>query len=140
MPAATGADLGVVSKILKKVVFTGALVSQLKIRSLCMLEMRVLFLNPVEERSVKALILDSDGRPLSSLFIYGDLNTCKAKSVDDEEGSNNIPLAPTTTMTGGMSAQILDQLNVGFRFNTIPGIRVAKTTQLLQRVIQWLMS
>ncbi|MBK7009654.1 MAG: TonB-dependent receptor [Saprospiraceae bacterium] len=115
MPAATGADLGVVSKILKKVVFTGAL-------WYLSLDQEFVYvgdegiIEPSGRTERKGIDLGLRWQPLSSLFIYGDLNTCKAKSVDDEEGSNNIPLAPTTTMTGGMSAQILDQLNVGFRF------------------------
>jgi len=115
MPAATGADLGVVSKILKKVVVTGAL-WYLKLDQEFVYVGDEGIIEPSGRTERKGIDLGVRWQVLPSLFVYSDFNTCKAKSIDDEEGNNYIPLAPTTTMTGGVSAQIVDQLNVGLRF------------------------
>lgn len=115
MPAATGVDLGMVSKVFKKVVLTGAL-WYLKLDQEFVYVGDEGIIEPSGRTERKGVDLGIRFQPHSSLFIYGDFNTCEAKSIDEEEGNNYIPLAPTTTMTGGVSAQIADGLNLGLRF------------------------
>ncbi|WP_299112054.1 TonB-dependent receptor [uncultured Winogradskyella sp.] len=50
------------------------------------------------------------------LFLDADGTYTKARSVDDPEGENFIPLAPDFTLTGGLSVDDLDGFSGGLRF------------------------
>lgn len=55
-------------------------------------------------------------QPYPSLFIYTDLNFAVPRSVDELEGENFIPLAPTFTNTGGITYQPLSKFSGSLRY------------------------
>ena len=92
MPVATGADLGMVSKVWKKLVVTAAL-WYLKLDQEFVYVGDEGIIEPsgrTTER--KGIDLGLRYQPFSTLFLFADYNTCKAISVDDEIGNNFIPL------------------------------------------------
>src|SRR5690554_1705246 len=50
------------------------------------------------------------------LFLDADATLTNARSVDDPEGENFIPLAPDFTLTGGLSVNDWNGFSVGLRF------------------------
>ncbi|WP_179320528.1 TonB-dependent receptor [Winogradskyella helgolandensis] len=50
------------------------------------------------------------------LFLDSDATITKARSVDDPDGENYIPLAPDFTLTGGLSVDDLNGFSGGLRF------------------------
>lgn len=115
MPMATGVDFGVVTKALKKVVLTGAL-WYLRLDQEFVYVGDEGIIEPSGRTERKGIDIGIRYQPVSSLFVYADYNTCKAVSLDDESGNNFIPLAPTTTFTGGLNAQLTQRLGFGARF------------------------
>ncbi|HRD06847.1 MAG: TonB-dependent receptor [Saprospiraceae bacterium] len=115
MPVATGADLGMVSKVWKKLVVTAAL-WYLKLDQEFVYVGDEGIIEPSGRTERKGIDLGLRYQPFSTLFLFADYNTCKAISVDDEIGNNFIPLAPTTTLTGGVNAQLTNNLGFGARF------------------------
>ncbi len=55
-------------------------------------------------------------QPTQWLFIYSDLNLANPRSIDDAEGANYIPLAPTFTNTGGFSFHPIKSITGGLRY------------------------
>jgi len=55
-------------------------------------------------------------QPLSWLFINADANYTYARSIDDPEGADLIPLAPDFTATGGLNIKHPSGLSGGLRF------------------------
>ena len=53
------------------------------------------------------------------MFIYSDLNLANPRSVDDAEGENYIPLAPTLTNTGGISFHSGQNISGGLRYRHV---------------------
>lgn len=58
-------------------------------------------------------------QPTHWMFIYSDLNLANPRSVDDAEGENYIPLAPTLTNTGGISFHPGNRLSGGLRYRHV---------------------
>jgi outer membrane receptor protein involved in Fe transport len=58
-------------------------------------------------------------QPLPWLFMYSDLNIANPRSVEDAEGENFIPLAPTLTNTGGLSFNIGKKVSGGLRYRHV---------------------
>tara|TARA_Y100000815_G_scaffold149272_1_gene134987 strand:+ start:238 stop:2457 length:2220 start_codon:yes stop_codon:yes gene_type:complete len=50
------------------------------------------------------------------LFLDADATVTEARSIDDPDGENYIPLAPDFTLTGGLSVDDLDNFSGGIRF------------------------
>lgn len=55
-------------------------------------------------------------QPYPSLFMYTDLNFAVPRSVDEPEGENFIPLAPTFTNTGGVTYQPKSRFSSSLRY------------------------
>jgi len=49
------------------------------------------------------------------LFLYGDYNFAHARSIDEPEGEDRIPLAPVHTATGGVNYRMARGLNAGLK-------------------------
>ncbi len=58
-------------------------------------------------------------QPTSWLFMYTDLNLANPRSVEDVEGENFIPLAPTLTNTGGISFNPSKNITGGLRYRHV---------------------
>ena len=58
-------------------------------------------------------------QPTHWLFIYSDLNMANPRMVDEAEGSNYIPLAPTLTNTGGLSFNPVKSISGGLRYRYV---------------------
>jgi outer membrane receptor protein involved in Fe transport len=58
-------------------------------------------------------------QPFTWLFIYSDLNIANPRSVEDAEGENFIPLAPTLTNTGGLSFNAGKKVSGGLRYRHV---------------------
>ncbi|HMU02451.1 MAG TPA: TonB-dependent receptor, partial [Saprospiraceae bacterium] len=58
-------------------------------------------------------------QPLHWLFMYSDLNIANPRSVEDAEGENFIPLAPTLTNTGGISFNPTKNISGGLRYRHV---------------------
>ncbi|MBP6238147.1 MAG: TonB-dependent receptor [Saprospiraceae bacterium] len=58
-------------------------------------------------------------QPTHWMFIYSDLNLANPRSVDDAEGENYIPLAPTLTNTGGISFHSGQNISGGLRYRHV---------------------
>ena len=54
-----------------------------------------------------------------NLYTYLDFNHTIARSIDEEEGNDYIPLAPDLTMTGGLNYSLNKKLNAGLKFRYI---------------------
>lgn len=115
LPGAWGADVGFVQKLTKKLVLTTALWH--------------LFLNQefvyvgdeaIVELSGKTRRMGIDVglryQPMRSLFVFGDVNYAHARSVEDEEGNNLIPLAPWLTSTGGIQYSYKNKITAGLKY------------------------
>ncbi len=102
LPAARGADLGFIWKPMKNMIVNAAA--------------WYLFLEQEFVYVGDAGVVEPSGRTQRQgvdvgvryqltdwLFINADVNQCTARSMDDEEGNNLIPLAPDLTATGGIS-------------------------------------
>lgn len=101
LPGAWGTDIGFVQKLTKNLVMTTAFWH-------LFLSQEFVYVGDeaIVELSGKTRRMGVDVglryQPLSSLFIFGDLNYAHARSLEDEEGNNLIPLAPWLTSTGGI--------------------------------------
>ena len=102
LPAAYGYDLGVIWKPLPR------LVTNVAYWSLYLEEEFVYvgdagIVEPSGESLRKGIDLSLRYQPINWLFFNMDMNYTKARSLYTESGADNIPLAPTFTMVGGLS-------------------------------------
>ena len=56
---------------------------------------------------------------LDWLFLNGDINYAYARSIDEPEGQDFIPLAPDLTSTGGINIQNLDNFFGGINYRYV---------------------
>jgi len=64
----------------------------------------------------KGVDLSMRYQALPWLYIDADFNVTDPRAVDEEEGNDNIPLAPTFTSIGGLSFQFKNGLNGSLRY------------------------
>lgn len=115
LPAAYGADLGLLWKLTPRLLVNTALWT--------------LFLEQEFVYVGDAGIVEPSGRTRRSgidlglryqlfrtLFFYSDVNYARGRSVDEQEGNNRIPLAPELTATGGLDVVNKNGLSGGIRF------------------------
>ncbi|MFY0591778.1 TonB-dependent receptor [Roseivirga sp.] len=114
LPAAFGNDLGAIWKPSGKLIINAALWS--------------LFLEQEFVYVGDAGIVEPSGRThrtgvdfslryqaSSNLFLYGDVNLARARSRDEPEGADRIPLAPEFTATGGIDLVDYNNFSGGVR-------------------------
>ncbi|MGB4958466.1 MAG: TonB-dependent receptor, partial [Saprospiraceae bacterium] len=115
VPSAYGLDVGGLFKISKHLIFDVALWHLL-------LEQEFVYVGdagivePSGQSQRQGLDLGIRFQPLPWLFIYTDINLANPISVEDPEGQNYIPLAPTFTNTGGLSLNIGNHMTGGIRY------------------------
>lgn len=115
VPSAYGADLGTVWRPGKRIVMTTALWYLWS-------EQEFVYVGDegIVEASGQSRRLGVDLGARVQLddrwFVYADYNYARARSVDEPAGSDYIPLAPNTTLSGGISYRQAQGLNGGIRF------------------------
>lgn len=115
LPAAYGSDLGTIYKPTKNLMINAAL---------WYLYLQQEFVYVGDEGVVetsgrtarKGIDIGLRYQPISWLYLDTDLNYAHARSIDEEDGNNYIPLAPSFTSTGGISLQHPSGLNAGLRY------------------------
>lgn len=118
LPKAYGTDLGVFVKPFKNLLFNIA-VWQLK------LEQEFVYVGDeaVVEASGKTQRYGIDAsvryQALPWLYVDFDWNYSHGRSVDDPEGENYIPLAPTLTSIGGLTASFRKGLHASLRYRYV---------------------
>ncbi|MDH7911126.1 TonB-dependent receptor [Winogradskyella sp. SYSU M77433] len=115
LPRSYGADLGTVWKPFPKLVVNSAL-------WYLFLEQEFVYVGDagIVEPSGKTrrygLDLGLRYQANDWLFLDADATVTEARSIDDPDGENYIPLAPDFTLTGGLSVDDLDNFSGGIRF------------------------
>ena len=115
LPAAYGADLGVIWKPARQL-FVNASLWYL------FLEQEFVYVGDegVVEPSGRSQRFGMDlslrYQPKPWLFLYTDLNYAFARSIDEAEGADYIPLAPDLTATGGLTVRHPSGFAGGFQF------------------------
>jgi hypothetical protein len=118
LPSAYGGDLGGIFKPHKRLIINAAL-------WYLFLDQEFVYVGdagivePSGRSRRKGLDLGMRYQPVHWLFIYSDLNLANPRSVDDAEGANFIPLAPTLTNTGGLSFTPTNSINGGLRYRHV---------------------
>jgi outer membrane receptor protein involved in Fe transport len=118
LPSAYGGDLGGIFKPHKRLIINAAM-------WYLFLDQEFVYVGDagIVERSGrsrrKGLDLGMRYQPAHWLFIYSDLNLANPRSVDNTEGANYIPLAPTLTNTGGLSFTPTNSINGGLRYRHV---------------------
>ena len=103
LPAAYGADFGLIWKPESKLILNAAL-------WYLFLEQEFVYVGdagivePGGQTQRTGVDFSARYQPLKWLFVDADVNYAFARSVDDPEGENYIPLAPDLTVMGGFSA------------------------------------
>lgn len=115
LPAAYGADLGAIWKPARQLFVNASLWYLL-------LEQEFVYVGDegVVEPSGRSRRLGVDlslrYQPKPWLFLYTDLNYAFARSIDEAEGADYIPLAPDLTATGGVTVRHPSGFAGGFQF------------------------
>lgn len=118
LPAAYGADLGAIYKATDKLVFNTALWT-------LFLEQEFVYVGDagIVEPSGKTrrmgIDLGARFEALDWLYIFGDINYTYARSTEEPNGANYIPLAPDLTSTGGLSIENLGAFSGGINYKYI---------------------
>jgi len=118
LPAAYGMDLGTVLKPHKNLIINAAL-------WYLHLDQEFVYVGdggivePSGRSRRQGLDFGVRYQPTHWMFIYSDLNLANPRSVDDAEGENYIPLAPTLTNTGGISSHPGNRLSGGLRYRHV---------------------
>ncbi len=118
LPAAYGSDLGVTYKITDRLVFNTAL-------WILALEQEFVYVGDagIVEPSGKTLRQGLDigirYEPLDWLYLYSDANFTKARSTEEPNGADFIPLAPGFTTTGGVTLTALNGFSSGLSYRFI---------------------
>jgi len=118
LPAAYGMDLGTVLKPHKNLIINAAL-------WYLHLDQEFVYVGdggivePSGRSRRQGLDFGVRYQPTHWMFIYSDLNLANPRSVDDAEGENFIPLAPTLTNTGGILFQSGNRVNGGLRYRHV---------------------
>ncbi len=120
LPAAYGADLGAIWKPAPKLIVNAALWT-------LYLEQEFVYVGdagvvePGGRTERQGVDLSLRYQPLKWLYADVDVNYTLARSADDPEGKNYIPLAPDFTVMGGLSAMFENGLYAAARVRHIDG-------------------
>ena len=118
LPAAYGSDLGFAYKITDELFFNSAL-------WILFLEQEFVYVGDagIVEPSGKSLRQGIDVglryEPTDWLYLFGDFNYTHARSVDEAEGEDFIPLAPKVTSTGGISFNDVERFSWGINYRFV---------------------
>ena len=118
LPAAYGADLGGIYKLTDNLIFNTALWA-------LFLEQEFVYVGDagIVEPSGKTRRLGVDFglryEALDWLYFYGDANYTYARSTEEPEGADYIPLAPDFTSTGGIAVENLTNFSGGLNYRYI---------------------
>lgn len=118
LPLAYGADVGGIFKITDKLIFNTALWYLFS-------EQEFVYVGDagIVEPSGQSRRLGIDAglryEPVNWLYLYGDINYTYARSVEEPDGADLIPLAPKLTSTGGFTINDLDGFSGGLNYRLI---------------------
>jgi outer membrane receptor protein involved in Fe transport len=118
LPAAKGADLGIIWKPFSKLLVNAALwILQLDQEFVYVGDVGIV--EPSGMTIRKGVDIGLRYEVFSHLFLYTDLNYAHARSIADPEGANYIPLAPYFTATGGLNVINYENFGGGIKFRMI---------------------
>lgn len=118
LPAAYGADVGTIFKVTDKLVVNSAIWALL-------LEQEFVYVGDsgIVEPSGKTRRtgIDFGARyeAFTWLYLFGDINYTHARSSEEPEGQDYIPLAPDLTSTGGLSIENIGSFSGGLNYRYI---------------------
>ncbi|MAZ71823.1 MAG: TonB-dependent receptor [Flavobacteriaceae bacterium] len=118
LPAAYGADVGAIYKVTDKLVLNSAVWA-------LFLEQEFVYVGDagIVEPSGKTRRtgIDFGARyeALDWLYLFGDINYTYARSTEEAEGEDYIPLAPDLTSTGGLSVENIGAFSGGLNYRFI---------------------
>ncbi|QIE60082.1 TonB-dependent receptor plug domain-containing protein [Rasiella rasia] len=118
LPAAYGADLGIVYKVNDKLILNSALWA-------LFLDQEFVYVGDVgivePSGKTRRTGIDFGARyeALNWLYLFGDINYTYARSTEELEGEDYIPLAPDLTSTGGVSIDNLGAFSGGLNYRYI---------------------
>ncbi|UZR98539.1 TonB-dependent receptor [Chondrinema litorale] len=115
LPAAYGSDLGLIYKPTNNLMINAAL-WYLHLQQEFVYVGDEGVVEPSGRTARKGIDIGLRYQPLSWLYLDTDLNYAHARSLDEEDGNNYIPLAPSFTSTGGISLQHPSGLSAGLRY------------------------
>lgn len=118
LPLAFGTDLGAVWKPNNRFWFTAAL-WQLYLQQEFVYVGDEAIVEPSGQTQRSGVELGTRVQILDYLFFDTDVTYTRARSIDDPEGENYIPLAPEVTATGGLSYRAPNGLSGGLRYRYI---------------------
>lgn len=118
LPAAYGADLGAIYQVTAKLVLNSAIWA-------LFLEQEFVYVGDAgivkPSGKTRRTGIGFGGRyeALNWLYLFGDLNYTYARSTEEVNGANYIPLAPSLTSTGGFSIDNLAAFSGGLKYRYI---------------------
>ncbi|OAB80104.1 TonB-dependent receptor [Cochleicola gelatinilyticus] len=118
LPAAYGTDIGAIYKITDKFIINSTLWS-------LFLDQEFVYVGDagIVEPSGKSRRLGVDFgmryEALDWLYLFGDINYTYARSTDEPEGADYIPLAPDLTSTGGVTFENVGDFSGGLNYRFI---------------------
>ena len=118
LPAAYGMDLGGIFKPHRSLIINAA-VWYLHLNQEFVYVGDAGIVEPSGRSRRQGIDLGMRYQPTNWLFIYSDLNLANPRSIDDAEGANYIPLAPTFTNTGGFSFHFSKSITGGLRYRHV---------------------
>ncbi|MDQ3048268.1 MAG: TonB-dependent receptor [Bacteroidota bacterium] len=118
LPRALGADLGIFFKPFKKLLVNAA-VWTLDLEQEFVYVGDAAIVEPSGYTRRYGIDLSLRYQMLNWLYLDMDANYCVPRSLDDPEGENFIPLAPTFTSIGGLTAKFKNGLNAGVRYRFV---------------------
>jgi outer membrane receptor for monomeric catechols len=118
LPRAYGTDLGVFVKPVKKILLNAAL-WQLKLDQEFVWVGDESVVEPSGKTQRYGIDLSLRYQAIDWLFVDFDGNYSHGRSIEDPEGQNYIPLAPTFTSIGGLTASLQNGLRASLRYRYV---------------------
>ncbi|MCF8237802.1 MAG: TonB-dependent receptor [Saprospiraceae bacterium] len=137
LPAAWGADLGLIWKPVSSLMIHAA-IWQLDLEQEFVYVGDEGIVEPSGQTRRQGLDLSLRFQPLPWLYSYLDATYAHARSLDDPEGRNYIPLAPNLVLSGGLSIQLPNGITAGLKVCHIqdrPAVEDASLTALGYTVV-----
>jgi outer membrane cobalamin receptor len=118
LPAAYGADLGTIWKPAPSLLINAA-AWYLYMEQEFVYVGDAAVVEPSGRTTRKGVDVSMRWQPFSWLFADADVNYTFARAIDEAEGENYIPLAPTLTSIGGLTVQLPSGINGSIRYRYI---------------------
>lgn len=118
IPGAYGADVGIIWKPIPKILINTALWT-LRLEQEFVYVGDAGIVEPSGRSSRNGVDFGIRYQIANSLFLYSDINYAHARSIDEAEGNDRIPLAPSLTATGGINVVNFKGFSGGLRMRML---------------------